>query len=138
VGTSGAPVGASVGPNLLLVKGDNPSSSKPSCSFISTTELVPVPLVNRLLTIQPDYSPDEVAANMGFPPDQPYANRVLQWSALKGGNYAKAVVNFRNPKVSTRSFTMAINYQQPNQKQCQWLVQDGLQLNQTSQPLTAP
>jgi hypothetical protein len=73
---------------------------------------------------------------MGFPPDQPYANGVLQWTAIKGGNYVRAVVNFRNSGALKRSFTMATNYKQPNEKQCQWLVQEeqGIQQNSPSQP----
>ncbi len=136
-----AQLGVSVGPTLVLVKGDTSSNSTPRCSFVSALELEPVPIVNRLLTIQSGYSPDQVQSNMGFSPDQPYANNVLQWTAVKERNYANAVVNFRNNAALSRYFTMAINYQQPNQKECQWIIQQGLQTNQpnqTSQPFSAP
>ena len=114
----------SSGPSLVLVKGDTPSSPTPSCSFISATVLRPVPIVQGLLLVQPGDPPEQVSAKMGSSPDQPYANDVLQWTAMKGGNYVRAVVNFRNNGALKRSFTMATNYKQPNEKQCQWEVQE--------------
>lgn len=123
----------SSGPSLVLVKGDTPNSSTPSCSFISITELKPIPIVQGLLFVQLGDSPDRVEAKVGFSPDQPYTNDVLQWTAIKGGNYVRAMVNFRNNGALKRSFMMANNYKQPNEKQCQWEVQE--QQNQDSQSL---
>jgi len=126
---------AQVGPALLLVKGDTSKQLKPSCSFISATQLVPVPIVQTLLTVQPGDSPEQVEGKMGFASDQPYSNGVLQWTAVTGGNYARAVVNFRNQKALKRSFTMALNYKQPSEKQCQWEVKgidEGIQQNSPS------
>ncbi len=117
--------GASVGAYLVLTKGDAPSGSTPSCSFVSATELAPVPIVQGLLTVQPGDSPDVVGGKIGFPPDQSYSHSVLQWTAVKGGNYIKAVVNFRNQQANKRYFTMAINHKQPNEKQCQWEANSG-------------
>ena len=114
----------STGPSLVLVKGDTPNSPTPSCSFISITELKPIPIVQGLLFVQLGDSPDRVEAKVGFLPDQPYANGILQWTAMKGGNYVKAMVNFRNNGALKRSFIMANNYKQPNEKQCQWEVQE--------------
>ena len=128
----------STGPSLVLVKGDTPNSPTPSCSFISITELKPIPIVQGLLFVQLGDSPDRVEAKVGFRPDQPYANGVLQWTAMKGGNYVKAMVNFRNNGALKRSFIMANHYKQPNEKQCQWEVQaeqQGTQQNQNSQSL---
>lgn len=119
----------SSGSNLVLVKGDS-TASTPTCSFISATELRPVPIVQGLLFVQRGDPPDRVEAKMGFLPDQPYANGVLQWTATKGGNYVRAVVNFRNNGALTRSFTMATKYKQPNEKQCQWEVQAEQELQQ--------
>jgi len=124
-----------VGPSLVLVKGDASKQLKPSCSFISATQLTPVPIVQTLLTVQLGDSPEQVEGKMGFTSDQPYSNGVLQWTAVKEGNYAKAVVNFRNQKALKRTFTMAINYKQPSEKQCQWQVQgsdEGIQQNSPS------
>lgn len=115
---------AQLGTNLVLVRGDTSNSSKPRCSFTSETILGPIPLVQGLLGVQTGDPPDQVQSEMRFAPDRPYANSVLQWTAMKGGQYVKAVVTFRNDGAHTRSFTMAINYKQPNQKQCQWEVQE--------------
>ena len=115
---------AQLGTSLVLVKGDTPNSSTPSCSFTSETILVPIPIVQGLLGVQAGDSPAQVAADMRFSPDQPYKNGVLQWTAVKGEHYVKAVVTFRNDSALKRSFTIAINYKQPNQKQCQWEIQD--------------
>lgn len=134
-----AQVGVSSGPSLALIKGDTPTAATPSCSFISTSELKPVPIVQGLLFVQRGDPPDRAEAKMGFPPDRPYANDVLQWTAIRGGNYVRAVVNFRNNSALTRSFTMATNYKQPNEKRCQWEVQEeqlGPQENLTPQPST--
>lgn len=126
----------STGPSLVLVKGDTPTPT-PSCSFISITELKPIPIVQGLLFVQLGDSPDRVEAKVGFLPDQPYAKGVLQWTAIKGGNYVRAMVNFRNNGALKRSFMMANNYKQPNEKQCQWEVQEqqGTQQNQGFQSL---
>lgn len=133
---------AQLGNYLELVKGDTPNSPTPSCSFTSDTILSPVPIVQGLLGVQPGDPPEQVEAAVRFPPDQPYSNEVLQWTAQRGENYVKAVVNFRNNGALTRSFTAAINYQQPDEKQCEWQVRDtqqgGTQLNVPPQPLTPP
>jgi len=132
---------AQLGSSLVLVQGDTPNSSTPVCSFTSETVLAPVPLVQGLLAVQTGDSPDQVVAEVRFPPDQPYANNVLQWTAQRGGNYVKAVVNFRNDAALNRSFTMAINYNQPNQRQCQWQVRDAQRTapqNIVPQPLPSP
>ena len=130
-----AQLGVTSGNSLVLVKGDTPNSPTPSCSFISATVLRPVPIVQGLLFVQRGDPPDQVEAKMPFPPDQPYANDVLEWTATRGGNYIRAVVNFRNKSVLTRSFTMATNYKQPNEKQCQWEVQEEEQGTQQDSPL---
>lgn len=133
-----AQMGVSAGSSLVLVKGDNPSSPTPSCSFISATVLRPVPIVQGLLFVQQGDSPDQVEAKIASSPDLPYANDILQWTAMKGGNYVRAVVNFRDNSAVTRSFTMATNYKQPNEKQCHWEVQEeeqGTQQNPPTQPL---
>lgn len=121
----------SSGSNLVLVKGDS-TAATPTCSFISATVLRPIPIVQGLLFVQRGDSPDRVEAKMGFLPDQPYANGVLQWTAMKGGNYVKAVVNFRNDGALTRSFTMVTKYKQPNEKQCQWEVREEQELQENS------
>jgi hypothetical protein len=46
----------------------------------------------------------------------------MQWTAIRGGNYLQSAVNFRQNRASTRSLTMAVNYHQPNEKQCTWQV----------------
>ena len=118
-----AQVGISSGPSLVLIKGDAPTPT-PSCSFISTTELRPVPIVQGLFFVQRGDPPDQVESKMGSTPDRPYANDVLQWTAVQGRNYVSAVVNFRNKVALNRSLSMAINYQQPNEKRCQWDVRE--------------
>jgi hypothetical protein len=93
--------------------------------------------VQGLLLILPGDLPNAVEAKMGSP-DRPYANDIMQWTAMEGGNYVRAVVKFRNNGALTRSFTMATNYQLPNEKQCQWEVrqeQFRTQQNSPSQPL---
>lgn len=129
---------AQLGTSLVLVRGDTPNSSPPRCSFTSETILAPIPIVQGLLGVQTGDPPDQVEANMRFSPDRPYANNVLQWTAVRGKHYVKAVVTFQNDGALKRSFTMAINYKQPNQKQCQWEVQDTqqgtTQDNLSSQP----
>lgn len=126
---------AQLGTSLILVKGDTPNS----CSFVSDTILAPIPLVQGLLGVQPGDSPAQVAADLRFPPDQSYANGALQWTAVQGGQYVKAVVTFRNDGALKRFFTMATNYKQPNQKQCQWEIRDtqlGVPQNNLSSPPT--
>ena len=128
---------SSVGPSLVLIKGDTPTAPTSSCSFVSTTELRPVPIVQGLFFIQRGDPPDRVESKMGSTPDRPYANDVLQWTAVQGRNYVNAVVNFRNKVALSRFLTMAIDYQQPNEKRCQWEVQEEetrLQENRSSQP----
>lgn len=115
--------GVSSGPSLVLIKGDTPTPT-PSCSFISTTELRPVPIVQGLFFVQRGDPPDQVESKMGSTPDRPYANDVLQWTAVQGRNYVNAVVNFRNKVAQSRSLAMAINYQQPNEKRCQWEIRE--------------
>jgi len=125
-----AQVGVSVGPVLILVKGDIPNASTPSCSFISATELGPVPIVSRLLSVLLGDSPEEVATEIGFPPDRPDARGIMRWTSELEGQYIRAEVQFRNQRVISRTVTMATNYQQPNQRQCLWEVralQDQLQ-----------
>lgn len=126
----------SSGSSLVLVQGDTPTDPTPTCSFITATELRPVPIVQGLLFVQQGDSPDRVEDKMDFPPDKPYANDVLQWTAMKGGNYVRAIVNFRDNGALKRSFTMATNYKQPDEKQCQWEVQEQQepQQNPPSQP----
>lgn len=129
--------GVSSGPSMVLIKGDTPTAPTPSCSFISTTELRPVPIVQGLFFVQRGDPPDQVESKMGSTADRPYANDVLQWTAVQGRNYVSAVVNFRNKVVLSRSLTMAINYQQPNEKRCQWEIREeefGPQENPSSQP----
>ena len=115
---------AQLGTALVLVKGDVTNSSTPSCSFTSETILAPIPIVQGLMGVQAGDSPAQVQADMRFSPDRPYTKGVLQWTAVKGEHYVKAVVTFRNDSALKRSFTVAINYKQPNQKQCQWEIQD--------------
>lgn len=130
---------AQLGTALVLVKGDAPNSSTPTCSFTSATILSPIPVVQGLLGVQRGDPPEQVEAAMGFPPDQPYTKETLQWTGERGGNYVQAVVNFRNNTVATRSFTMAINYKQSNEKQCRWEVQEAAQgTQQGTQQLTQP
>jgi hypothetical protein len=61
---------------------------------------------------------------MRFVPDQPNATNMLQWTAVAGGNYTQAIVNLRNNSVQSRNFTMGINYNQPNERRCQWEVRE--------------
>jgi hypothetical protein len=118
-------------PYLALVKGDTPNS----CSFISTDLLErAADIVQGLLFVRPDDSPEWVSYKVRLIPDQPYARNTLQWTALAGGNYTKAVVNFRNNIVQDRTFTMAINYNQPNEKRCQWEVREAQQRIQSNSP----
>ncbi len=111
---------------LVLVKGD---TSK-NCSFMSTAELQPVDIAQRLTTVSvlttlsTGSSPYEVEQAIGFPPDQPYANGVMHWSAVRGDQYVRATVSFRKDQALTRSITVTTNYKQPNEKQCLWEVRD--------------
>jgi len=122
-------------PYLVLVKGDTPNS----CSFISTDILErSADIVQGLLFVRPGDSPDQVENKMRFPPEQPYTGNALQWTASAGGNYTRAVVNFGDNRTQSRTFTMAINYNQPNEKSCQWEVRDpqqGAQPNSPALPL---
>ncbi|MBV8883716.1 MAG: hypothetical protein JO235_06905 [Chroococcidiopsidaceae cyanobacterium CP_BM_RX_35] len=118
----GAQLGVSQGPTLVLVKGDIPNKSSPSCSFISATQLAPVPLVSRLLSIQRGDSPEQVGTEMGFSPDYPYSRSLMHWTSTFEGQYIRAEVQFRNQQAFTRTVTMATNYNQPNEKQCLWQV----------------
>jgi hypothetical protein len=70
---------------------------------------------------------------MRFVPDEAYANNTLRWTAIAGHNYTQAVVNFKDNRVASRSFTMAVNYQQPEQKQCRWEVREPQPATQTIQ-----
>ncbi len=110
-------------PKLTLVRGD---SNNNSCSFISGDLLErTADIVQGLLFITPQDSRDLVLYKMRFAPDQSNSGNVLQWTALAQTNYTKAVVSFgNNPQnpVQNRTFIMAINYNQPNQRQCQWQV----------------
>lgn len=121
-GYAQAQVGISVGPTLLLVKGDRLNASKPSCSFISNNELFPVPIVSRLLTVLIGDSPEEVRTEIGFPPDPSSTGGVMLWTSRLEGQYVRAEVKFRNQQVTTRTVTMATSYRQPNEKQCSWEV----------------
>ncbi|GAA6617030.1 hypothetical protein [Scytonema sp. NUACC26] len=106
---------------LALVKGDTPNS----CSFMSADYLERVSdIVQDLLFVRPDDSPEWVRYKVRFTPDRDYARNALEWTAFAGGNYIKAVVDFRNNSVQSRTFTMAINYNQPNERRCQWLVRE--------------
>ncbi|MBV9389257.1 MAG: hypothetical protein JOZ78_22785 [Chroococcidiopsidaceae cyanobacterium CP_BM_ER_R8_30] len=118
----GAQLGVSEGPSLVLVKGDNLNKSLPICSFISATQLVPVPLVSRLLSIQLGNSPEQVGTEMGFTPDAPYSRSLMTWTSELGGQYIRAEVAFRNQQVWTRTVTMATNYERPNERMCSWEV----------------
>ncbi|MUG98819.1 hypothetical protein F7734_43615 [Scytonema sp. UIC 10036] len=120
---------------LALVKGDTPNS----CSFMSADYLERVSdIVEDLLFVRPDDSPEWVRYKVRFTPDREYARNALEWTGLAGGNYTKAVVNFRNNSVQSRTFTMAINYNQPNERQCQWEVREarqGIQPNSSTSSL---
>lgn len=117
-------------PYLALVKGDTANS----CSFISADLLErTADIVDDLLFVRPGDPPEWVRYKMRFVPDQSSGN-ALQWTGLAGGNYIKAVVNFRNNSVQSRSFTMAINYNQPNQKLCQWEVRETQQAIKLNSP----
>lgn len=108
-------------PFLVLVKGDTPNS----CSFVAPDILErTADIVQGLLFVQLGDSPDSVESKMRFTPDQPYKDGVLQWTAIAQGNYTKAVVNFRDNSAASRTFTMATNYNQPDEKRCQWEVQE--------------
>lgn len=116
-------------PYLTLVKGDTPNS----CSFISADLLERAAnIVQNLLFVRSGDSLEEVKYKMRFLPDRSTTNNALQWTALAGGNYTNAIVNLRDNRAQSRTFTMAINYNQPNQKQCQWVVQEPQQ--QAQQP----
>ncbi len=122
-------------PYLALVKGDTSNS----CSFISADVLVrAADIVQGLLFVRPGDSPDQVEYKMRFPPERSDAGDALQWTASAGGNYTRAVVNFRDNRAQSRTFTMAINYNQPDEKRCQWEVRDpqqGTQPNSPASPL---
>lgn len=118
----GAQLGVSEGPTLVLVKGDTQNKSSPTCSFISNTQLAPMPLVSRLLSIQRGDSPEQVGTEIGFSPDNPYSRSVMSWSSAYEGQYIRAEVKFRNQQAYTRTVTMATNYNQPNERQCFWEV----------------
>lgn len=106
---------------LVLVKGDTPNS----CSFVSPDVLErTADIVQGLLFVQLGDSPDSVESKMRFTPDQPYKDSILQWTAIAQGNYTQAVVNFRDNGVASRTFTMATNYNQPDEKRCQWEVKE--------------
>lgn len=111
-----AQVGVSIGPILLLIKGDTPNTSTPSCSFISNTELMPMPIVSRLSSVLLGDSPDQVRTEMGFTPAQSASRSMMLWTSTLGGQYIQAAVKFRNQRVITRQVTMATNFQQANEK----------------------
>ena len=97
---------------------------------MSTTELQPVDIAQRLTTVSTltttsaGSSPDEVKQAIGFPPDQPYANDALHWSATRGGQHVRATVTFIKGQAFARFITVTTNYKQSNQKQCLWEVKD--------------
>ena len=108
-------------PSLVLVKGDTSNS----CSFVSTDVLErTADIVQGLFFVQLGDSPDAVESKMRFTPDQPYGDSLLQWTAIAQGNYTKSVVNFADNGAASRTFTMATNYNQPDEKRCQWEVQE--------------
>lgn len=107
-------------PYLALIKGDNNSNS---CSFMSADLLErTADVVQGLLFITPQDSRDQVLYKMRFVPDQNNSANDLQWTALAQSNYTKATVSFGNNLVQRRTFTMATNYNQSNQRECQWEV----------------
>ncbi|MER3492941.1 MAG: hypothetical protein C4323_11755 [Mastigocladus sp. ERB_26_2] len=126
-------------PYLALVKGDTPNS----CSFISADLLErSADIVQGLLFVRSGSnlgdSLERVRYKIHFIPDQPNAINVLQWTAVAGGNYTQAIVTLRDNKVQSRNFTMAINYNQPNERRCQWEVREPQQeilLNSPTSPL---
>ncbi|GAB1540520.1 hypothetical protein NUACC21_31890 [Scytonema sp. NUACC21] len=119
---------------LALVKGDTPNN----CSFISADYLERVAdIVEDLLFVRPGDSPEWVRNKVRFIPDQDDGRNALEWTALAGGNYTKAVVNFRDNSVRSRTFTMAINYNRPNEKRCQWEVREVQQNIQSSSPTSS-
>ncbi|ARV59965.1 hypothetical protein BZZ01_16240 [Nostocales cyanobacterium HT-58-2] len=122
-------------PYLALVKGDVPNN----CSFISADLLDrAADIVQDLEFVRSGDSPEQVRYKVRFIPDQPYGGNTLQWTAIAGGNYTKSVVNFRDNSVQSRTFTMAINYNQPNEKRCQWEIreiQQGIQPTSPTPPL---
>jgi hypothetical protein len=81
-------------------------------------------IAQGLLFVRSGDSPDQVKYKMRFVPDGAYANNTLQWTAIAGKNYTRADVSFDNNRVANRSFTMAVNYEQPEQKQCRWEVRE--------------
>ncbi|MDV2993025.1 MAG: hypothetical protein N4J56_002679 [Chroococcidiopsis sp. SAG 2025] len=106
---------------LALVEGDDGDR----CSFISADVLErSADIAQGLLFVRSGDSPDQVKYKMRFVPDGAYANDILQWTAIAGKNYTRADVNFDKNRAATRSFTMAVNYQQPEQKQCRWEVRE--------------
>lgn len=120
-------------PFLALVEGDTPNT----CSFISADVLErSADMAQGLLFVRAGDSPDQVKYKMRFVPDRPYGNDVLQWTATAGQNYTRADVNFRDNRTTTRAFTMAVDYQQPNQRQCRWEVREPQQ--QETQPSITP
>jgi hypothetical protein len=108
-------------PVLALVEGD----AGDRCSFMSAEVLErSADIAQGLLFVRSGDSPDQVRYKMRFVPDEAYANDILQWTAIAGRNYTQADINFKDNRVASRSFTMAINYQQPEQKQCRWEVRE--------------
>ena len=122
-------------PYLALVQGDTPNS----CSFISAALLDRASdTVADLEFVNPGDPPDQVRSKVRSIPDQASAGDTLQWTAQAGGNYTRAVVSFRNNRAQSRTFTMAINYNQPNEKRCEWEVrepQQRVQSNPSASPL---
>jgi hypothetical protein len=108
-------------PFLALVEGD----AGDRCSFMSAEVLErSADIAQGLLFVRSGDSPDQVKYKMRFVPDAAYANNTLQWTAIAGKNYTQADVGFDNNRATNRSFTMAVNYQQPEQKQCRWEVRE--------------
>ncbi|MGJ5675949.1 MAG: hypothetical protein ACR9NN_20420 [Nostochopsis sp.] len=108
-------------PYLALIKGDTANS----CSFISADLLQrTADIVQALVFVRPGDSLEQVRYKMRFVPDEPNTTNTLQWKALAGGNYTEAIVNLRNNTAQSRTFAMAINYNQPNERRCQWEVRD--------------
>lgn len=113
-------------PRLVLVTGDTPNS----CSFIRADVLERgAAIVGDLLFIDPEDTPEQVRSKVRFAPDS-VAGDALQWTATAGGNYTRAVVNFGDNRVQQRTFTMASNYNQPDEKRCEWQVEDPQQRTQ--------
>jgi len=122
-------------PVLALVEGD----AGDRCSFMSDEVLErSADIAQGLLFVRSGDSPDQVKYKMRFVPDGAYTNNTLQWTAIAGKNYTRADISFDNNRAVNRSFTMAVNYQQPEQKQCRWEVREQQPAAQTTEQNLAP